>query len=266
MLSAMLNKGLLLAVGLLAAEASAACNANNCYRAMFPCGNAAQLSTASAFCATITAGGTTASNYPTKATAACGSDPSKYLSACACGPTCTPTATGSSASSTITLSSTTSSSSSSTSNACTATVTPNNLIANGDFECGQAPWTIEVPDRAAFAGLSDVGSNTGDNNFMVGLYSKPATPQLGVNARIISSTFPVTPGVNYRLSFYSEFSSTQAGFIGVMVNNNPIYTVDASDFGCCQYFPNFEFLFNTQITDGSMRIDTIALTRAPTAQ
>ncbi|KAK3326096.1 hypothetical protein B0H66DRAFT_550069 [Apodospora peruviana] len=251
MFSTLLKQGVLCALGLLAVNANAKCNADNCYRALFPCGSTAALSTATAFCATVTAGGTTATNYPTRATAACGTAPARYISACACGPTCT----------TTTL-------------PC-PTVTPGSLLPNGDFECGLAPWKTEVPDSSASAGVTTPG-NTGTHSFEVVLSAPPATPQLGVSARVISATVPVEVGATYTLTFYTNFSDFGNGFIGVMANGSPIYTIDAGDNGAgvgfyskntvsytastsSVYF-TFEFLFGTT-SAGIDRIDTISLVK-----
>jgi len=93
-----------------------------------PCQAPVIWSSARAFCATITAGGTTATDYPTRATAACGTAPAKYLSACARSLTCTPTTSTSAPSPTST------------------TCLHLGLVPNGDFEYGTTSWTVQVPD------------------------------------------------------------------------------------------------------------------------
>jgi hypothetical protein len=61
---------------------------SSCYWAIFPAAFSAQLSSATAFCRTYN---TTVNNYtaitqfPTRATAACGPSPAKYSSFCSCG-------------------------------------------------------------------------------------------------------------------------------------------------------------------------------------
>lgn len=208
---------------------------------MFPCQSAAAWSTATSFCATITAGGTTATNYPTRATAACGTVPAKYLSVCGCGPTCTPTPT---------------------------TCPPLGLVPNGDFECDTTSWTVQVPDSAASTSIVSPG-NTGTKAFQVQTRSAPITPELGVSARIISSTINAAANVPSKLTFASFFTSTDAGAIGVQINDAPVYLLDAADkpagvwnSNSIDYTPStdqvvikFEFLFGPY--PSTARIDTV---------
>ncbi|KAB5523124.1 hypothetical protein GE09DRAFT_1065552 [Coniochaeta sp. 2T2.1] len=234
----------ILAVAATANAAVAACNADNCYRALFPCSSPAAWSTASAFCATITAGGTTATDFPTRATGACGTAPSKYLSACACGPTCTPTPTA------------------------PPICPPLGLVPNGDFECDLTGWTVQVPDSAADTSIFSPG-NTGSKAFQVHTKSAPITPELGVSARIISSTINAAANVPSKLTFASFFTNADAGFIGVIINDAPVYTIDAHDrpagvwnTNSIDYNPTtdqivikFEFLFGPY--PSYARIDTV---------
>jgi hypothetical protein len=207
---------------------------------MFPCQSPAAWSTASAFCATVTAGGSTATNYPTRATAACGPTPDRYLSVCGCGPTCTPTPTGP----------TTTPSAS-----CTPPPTVG-LLPNGDFECALEPWTVQVPDLAAKTSITSPG-NTGSKAFQVRLFSSPSTPQMGVSARIISPRIAVAANVPCKLKFSAFFDNLEAGMIGVLINGAPVWTIDAKDKGANKWVPvavdytpqtdyvtiTFEFLF-----------------------
>ncbi|KAK3685306.1 hypothetical protein B0T22DRAFT_517330 [Podospora appendiculata] len=242
-----LKQGLLVAAGLLTIGTSATCHADNCYRALFPCSSAAALATATAYCATVTAGGTTATNYPTRATAACGTAPARYISACACGPTCTTTTP-----------------------ACPTATPP----VNGDFECGGlAPWTLQVPDPSASGAVTSPG-NTGAFAFEVDLHAAPATTELGVSARIISAPFAVVPGAAYTLTFWTFFDQVDNGFIGVMVNGQPIWTVDAGDLGFGAFHKStvpvtpttasvtltFEFLFGA-VSQAVDRIDSISFVK-----
>lgn len=103
-------------------------------------------------------------------------------------------------------------------------------MPNGDFECGLPPWTVQVPDTSATYSITSPG-NTGSNAFEVDLIAPPATPQLGVNARIISPALAVIPNTKYRLTFWANFNDLQCGFIGVQINDQPIFTVDATDHG-----------------------------------
>jgi len=235
-----------------AAVADATCSADNCYRALFPCPSPSAVSTASAFCATITANGVTATNYPTRATAACGNTPARYISACKCGPTC--------------------STPSPTTTACATPPTPTVGLLYGDFECGLGSWTVQKPDSAATAGVTTNGPNTGQKSFEVDFHAPAVSPELGVSARITSQLVPVTPGVTYTLEFYTFFDNMDAGFIGVMFNGNPVKTVDARDNGWGAWYVNrvnwtpaagvttaairFEFLFVSTVSSVD-KIDSI---------
>ncbi|KAB5540336.1 hypothetical protein GE09DRAFT_1225788 [Coniochaeta sp. 2T2.1] len=247
---------------LLAASASlfgtavqATCHADNCYRALFPCNSPAALSSAVDFCLILTAVKATATTTPTRATAACGTDPARYSSACSCGPTCAPTTTPTPP--------------------C-PTPTSGNVIPNADFECGIACWIPEVPDSAATWKISSPGAAGSDSAFEADLLQYPATPELGVSVRVTSAEVAVTPGVEYRLTFNSWFDHIDSGFIGVMVNEAPIYTVDAADKGAGDWHLNtvaytpttstvrlrFEFLFGNQHAPGVQKVDSVVFAPA----
>ncbi|OIW32617.1 hypothetical protein CONLIGDRAFT_699440 [Coniochaeta ligniaria NRRL 30616] len=243
---------LLASASLFSAVAQATCHADNCYRALFPCASPAAVSSAVDFCLTLTAVKASTTTTPTRAVSACGTDPARYSSACACGPTCPTTIA------------------TSTSTSCPSPTPAGNVVPNGDFECGIAPWTPEVPDSAATWTLSSPGA-TGSFAFEADLLGVPVSPELGVSVRVTSAAFAVTPGVVYTLTFNSWFDDLLSGFIGVMVNGSPIYTVDATDKGAgawhlntVSYTPTaasvnlrFEFLFGTQHEPGVQRVDTV---------
>src|ERR1700722_1772646 len=118
----------------------------SCFRAMFPTTDPTRLASAQSFCQTYTQGESTATTgFIPRFTAACGSDPSKYSSACSCAPTAPVTTITTTLSSTtttlITSTSTVSTSTSTTSTSTTSTAptcasTPYEKFQNGDFECG----------------------------------------------------------------------------------------------------------------------------------
>ncbi|KAI1778882.1 hypothetical protein F4818DRAFT_455135 [Hypoxylon cercidicola] len=91
----------------LAVSAQSGCNHDDCYNALFPCESPGALAEALNYCSTVGRYGAT--NYPPRATAACGnSNKQAYMSACACSVAC-PTVlsiTESSCASTISASST----------------------------------------------------------------------------------------------------------------------------------------------------------------
>jgi hypothetical protein len=119
---------------------------------------------------------------------------------------------------------------------------------------------VQVPDPAATADVKFRNGNIGSGAFEVDFQTPPVSPQQGVSARVISPVLPVTAGTSYYLQFYSFFDNLSAGFIGVMINGNPVYTVDATDKGAGFYHVNdviwvapagvtaanisFEFLFS----------------------
>ncbi|KAL0934095.1 uncharacterized protein CTRU02_210894 [Colletotrichum truncatum] len=216
------------------------CDADNCYRALFPCPTPSAVASASAFCATITADGTTATNFPSRATAACGTVPGRYISACVCGPTCpiipsvTPTPT--------------------------PCASYGGLLTNGDFECGISPWTVNRPDPFAVAGITSDSANTGLKSFEARLFSNRTLQNPTVSARVKSAIILVQQGVPLKLSFSVWFDNMDAGFVGVMLNGEPVRTIDARDgpgwgiwkTSFVEYTPNsdsvqitFEFLFGT---------------------
>jgi hypothetical protein len=94
--------------------------------------------------------------------------------------------------------------------------------------------------------------------------------------RVTSEPFAVTPNVPYVLGFASWFDDIQSGFIGVMVNGSPIYTVDAGDKGAGAWHANtvsytpttatialrFEFLFGTQHVPSVQMVDSVTFTLA----
>lgn len=182
---------------------------------------------ATAFCSTITAGGTTAANYPTRATAACGATPARYLSACACGPTCTPTPT---ASPTPTPSLD-----------CDPAPTPEgpppptqNLVVNGGFQCGLHAWAKETPDPVAVAGvvsLPGAGASGSSRYFEAHLTGVAQPPVLEVSARVTQTGIQVVGNVPTRVIYYTKFNALNAGFVGVKINGNPVDTVSAADHG-----------------------------------
>ncbi|KAK3951290.1 hypothetical protein QBC32DRAFT_165840 [Pseudoneurospora amorphoporcata] len=196
------------------------CNADNCYRALFPCPSPSAVSVASAFCATITASGTTATNYPTRATNACGLTPGRYISACKCGPTCS-----------YTTSTTT------TTVACPSATPSNGGLTNGDFECPSPspPWTVQILDPSF--SLSTTTSNffTGARALLASLTGQSTCSGVCVNARIVFPLLPITPNTDYKLTLATFFpnntdgSNSSTGFIGVQINGRTGLTIDSND-------------------------------------
>jgi len=212
----------------------------------------ARASAANAFCATFTATKRTdISGAPPGATASCGTQASRFSSACSCRGMM-------SASLTTTTSPTTSSCPSSTA-----------IVKNGGFECGISPWVPTATPGTTYK-LSTPGDNS-NTAFEVTQVSV-ANTSTGQEEASINQDITTTPGQTYTLTFRSFFTRGDAGFIGVKINSQPVYTIDASDragpnvwqdntatFNANSATTNirFEFLFGAQ---GSIdRIDNIVV-------
>ncbi|KAI0397146.1 hypothetical protein F5Y17DRAFT_12457 [Xylariaceae sp. FL0594] len=107
-------------------------------------------------------------------------------------------------------------------------------IPNGDFESGLAPWTVQVPDAAAqnFSVSSPGALSSSGHSFFASFVPPSVNTERGVSIRLVSAPVLVTvPGVPYELAFYSYFDNPRAGFVGVKINDVPVYTVDATDYG-----------------------------------
>jgi hypothetical protein len=151
---------------------------------------------------------------------------------------------------------------------------PNNIVPNGDFECGLLDWTLQVPDSSARTSIS-VESHTWSYAFEVDLLQPAKTTELGVSARIISKPVPVEDGTGYELRFWTYFDGPDNGFIGVTINGGFGYAVDARDKGWGAWHENivnykadsstaiikFEFLFGMAVK-GIDRLDTITLVKS----
>lgn len=132
-----------------------------------------------------------------------------------------------------------------------------------------------MPDNSAIWELRQPG-NTGNFAFEAHLLQYPDTPDLGVSVRVTSQSFAVTPNVPYKLGFASWFDDLRSGFIGVMINGSPIYTVDAGDKGAGAWHDNtvlytpttssvtlrFEFLFGNEHIPSVQRLDTVTFVPA----
>lgn len=150
------------------------------------------------------------------------------------------------------------------------------MLPNSDFECGLAPWTPQVLDPSASYLITNnaADAHTGTHAFEVDLRAAPATPEMGVNARITSPQVTVAQNVPYRLAFWLRFNDLRCGFVGVMINDQPIWTVDATDHGAASvgtwtvnkvdYTPTtdmlrvkFEYVLGP--APCSVRLDTVSL-------
>ncbi|KAI1741254.1 hypothetical protein F4680DRAFT_72413 [Xylaria scruposa] len=154
----------------------------------------------------------------------------------------------------------------------TTTPTQDYFVPSGDFECGLTPWTVQVPDSAITNFIGAPG-HTSSNSFQVRFTPPSGRTESGVSARIISAPVRVIPNTPYQLTFWTYFDNVKAGFIGVQFNNNPVYTIDATDHGyggnftlnTVNYTPKndtvtikFEYLFGGASAVASLdRIDSV---------
>jgi hypothetical protein len=207
---------------------------------MFPSTDPTRYASATSFCQTYTQGVSTATTgFIPRFTSGCGSEPSKYSSACSCIPTYT------------TLATTTTT----TTTPPTCAPTPYEVFQNGDFECGYYPWRALVTEGTTYA-LTSPGYT---GNFAFQVNQNIGIDNVGLGQATLSQLTNITPGTQYTLSF-DTFWSSLGGFIGVKFNGQPIYTVDAGDKGgpgvwnlnvitftatTDQYLFEFEFLFGT---------------------
>ncbi|KAI9890742.1 MAG: hypothetical protein M1814_003672 [Vezdaea aestivalis] len=206
------NNRVLTALGLLFAvtnEVKAVCNFDNCYRAFYPTGSPAQISSASDFCATYTTTTNTASTgFPTRATSACGASPSKYSSVCSCRPTSTSNPT-----------------------ACPSTYPDDQQFHNGGFECPTYfPWEPQLAPGTQYQ-LSSPGAAGSAKAFEFYQTGPPAREAHSAQARLIQTIYGLTIGKKYRLGYSTWINRYGAGFWGLMINGEPQQTVDAADFG-----------------------------------
>jgi hypothetical protein len=184
-------------------------------------------------------------------------------------PTVTTTAITTTPPTTTTSTSTTSTTSTTTSTAPTCATTPNEVLQNGGFECGIYPWRALVAHGTTYT-LTSPGSSS--SSFAFEVDQNDPLDSIGLGETIIQQLFYVTPRTQYTLAFNPWWNAGNGGFIGVKFNEQPQYTVDASDKAgpgvwdsnsisstatTAQYLLEFEFLFGTNIA--AAKIDNVVL-------
>ncbi|KAL8950863.1 MAG: hypothetical protein Q9222_003117 [Ikaeria aurantiellina] len=165
-----------------------------------------------------------ATGFPSRASAACGTAPARYSSACSCRPTI---------SSTMSTSKT-----STTSTTPTCTPTPaNNIVQNGGFECGLTSWIA-----ADVSSTTHAVTSPGDNSPSAYKFDQvgPVDPDSYMHPASVNQDLAVTVGQSYTVRFRTYFDKCTGseGFVGVMLNHQPVYTVDACDFGAGAFKDN----------------------------
>ncbi|KAK0624983.1 hypothetical protein B0T17DRAFT_531607 [Bombardia bombarda] len=149
---------------------------------------------------------------------------------------------------------------------------PLGIMPDGEFECGLGAWTQQVPDGGCVAGVVDITSlapiggvspqgfgRSAWRAFEAGA-PDPAKQELGVSARLVSPRVAVTPGRTYMLAFATYFDRYGVGFVGVMVNDVPVYTRDPGDAhqGLGWFAPNQVFWTAPEgVTTARVRIEAV---------
>ncbi|KAI4185190.1 MAG: hypothetical protein L6R41_004276 [Letrouitia leprolyta] len=181
----------------------------------------------------------------------------------------TPSPTSTSTS-TTSSSTTTSSTTTTTSPACTATRAFGDVVRNGGFECGLAPWISQ-----SLPGNSYTITSPGDASTFAYEFDQtgPVSPSTNQNPAFLTQDIGAVNGVPYNLRFRTYFDKCTGdeGFIGVKINNQPVYTVDACDGPAATFNDNlvqffapadgstnvrFEFLIGT--TPAVVKIDNVS--------
>ena len=153
---------------------------------------------------------------------------------------------------------------------------PNNLIKNGGFECGLAPWTAgDVVNTTHKLSSPGEASNTVYEFNQIG---EPSLDSARNPAFVTQDVSGLTPGVDYVLSYSVFFDACPGtGIVGTMINHAPVYTYGPCDFGLAaagKYAPvkipftataatenvRLEFLIGRPGT--VVRIDNVAVTPA----
>ncbi|KAL8972144.1 MAG: hypothetical protein Q9197_002918 [Variospora fuerteventurae] len=251
------SRAVILACCLFAGDivSATSCNADNCLRALFPTPSPAAYSAAAAFCATYTTTvNTQTTGFPTRASSACGTATARYSSACSCKPTLSSTLT-SSATPTPT---------------CQPSRPANDAVSNGGFECGLAPWVAKdiLNTKHSITSPGDASGFAYQFNQL-----GPQDPDAGLNPAAVYQDLKLVSGVSYNLRFRTFFDkcTTDEGFVGVMLNRSPVYTVDACDKGAGAFKDNLvqfvatsdqtelRFDFITREDDAVIKIDNVSV-------
>ncbi|KAI4253774.1 MAG: hypothetical protein L6R35_007553, partial [Caloplaca aegaea] len=98
-------------------------------------------------------------------------------------------------------------------------------------------------------------------------------PDAGLNPAAVYQDLRLVSGVSYNLRFRTFFDkcTTDEGFVGVMLNRSPVYTVDACDKGAGAFKDNLvqfvatsdqtelRFDFITRENDAVIKIDNVSV-------
>jgi hypothetical protein len=102
------------------------------------------------------------------------------------------------------------------------------LVANPSFERGTyGPWQIQVQPgttgKVSFPGFNDQFA------FEFDQVSAISSGFHFAQGRLLQAISSLNPGTTYNLSFATNITPSSAGFWGVMIDCQPLMTVDAND-------------------------------------
>ena len=179
----------------------------SCYRALFPTATPTLYSSLSSFCNTYT---TTiniqSTGLPARVTQGCSLDRYKISSACSCNPgKPTPTTVKTTAS-------------------CAPTPSIN-LVKNGGFECGLAPWVFTPNDPGYTYRFFSVGDHSQYNIILEGRGSDNktyATLSQNVAGTVVGQTYALT----YRITYDYCYVGRDTIILRALLNGKVVDTVD----------------------------------------
>ena len=178
--------------------------------------------------------------FPSRASAACGTAPSRYSSACSCKPTITSTPT------------------------CTPTPA-NNIVKNGGFECGLAPW-IATDSSGSRHSISQPGDAS---NAAYQFNPGPTSEETFSHPANVRQELALTLGVSYVLRFRTFFDQCASleNYVGVYFSNQQLYQIDACGNGgvAGRFFDN-TVTFTAETSVGYLRFEFISVQVPATAK
>ena len=126
-------------------------------------------------------------------------------------------------------------------------------MQNGGFECGLAPWVPgDVPNS------KHTVSSPGDNSNFA--YEFDQTGPVDANSNMhppsVNQDLIVTVGQSYQLTYRTYFDKCdeQEGFVGLMLNHQPVQTTDACDLGAGQFESN-SYTFTATVSPFNVRFE-----------
>src|SRR5450759_1366705 len=101
----------------------------------------------------------------------------------------------------------------------TATPAPNNLVQNGSFESGTAPWTLKVVSPAAGSLVRDAGSAS-DGTSSAKLTISTSSSSAPWNLQFRQDNFSLASGRKYTVTYWAKASASRTiGFVMQQMNS-----------------------------------------------